>query len=223
MTHESVVSGSKDVSRRIDQFYGPKKVKVLGGEHPGLDHILSVVRKDETGGEPFRRNLAVLTTIMGEKWHKDIDIEGSGESVITIAIPRGGIPMGMGLRQVLSTYSHFESNDGKNRDTTKPLLPKDFPHRSIDHVIIADTVIGTGQTIIRTVEEISRVAGVRFFHILSIVTSSFGIQEILRARPYGLRICSACIETKFEWVIKDGKPVLFVAGIGDAGELVSKP
>lgn len=224
MNHEAVLT-PKDLSRRIDEFYGPRKIRVFAGEKPVLDSLLSAIRTDETGGEPFRRNLANLTTFMGKEWQEAVGLERSGyqESIVGIAIPRGGIPIGTGLKQVLFSYSHFETNDGKDRHISEPLLPADFPHQPINHVIIADAVIGSGQTIIRTVEEVSKIARVRFFHVFSTVASSLGIKEILRTHPYGLRICTACVENQFEWVIKDGKPVLFVTGIGDAGELVSKP
>lgn len=216
--------GYKDILREVDGFYGPQKIKVFSGESPGFDGLLSAIRTDEVGGEPFRKNLARLAVIMADEWQKNIPLAATDhqELLIGISIPRGGTPMGTGLKEALSTYPHFESNDGKNKDTTKPLLPLDFPHQPIEHVIIGDTVIGTGHTILKTIEEINRVARVRFFHIFSAVASGYGISEILKAQPYGLRICAGCIEEKTKWVVKDGKPVLFVAGIGDAGDLVSR-
>lgn len=208
---------------RIEQFYGLKRIRTFEN-HTQAGRVLSAIRTDETGGQPFRAKLAELTTIMVREWQEIIPLESanSHEPLISIAIPRGGSPMGTGLKEIFPLSSHFESNDGINRDATRSLLPPDFPRRPIDHVVIADTVIGTGTTIERTIEAIKNLARVKYFHIFTAVASDYGLKQLFQKYPFGLRVCAGCVETKFEWVIKDGKPVLFVAGIGDAGDLVSR-
>ncbi len=203
--------------------------------HPGVQQLLFGIRSEKEGGNNFNTKLATLGSMMANYWlgrygqiEQRLVSAPYGEIVqpmiinppIVISIPRGGTPIGDGVNLIIPTAPHFKTNDGANKDTQRPLLSDDFPvGEQISHVLICDTVVGTGETLHKTIHTISGMISVENFFLLTAVASEEGVRSLLNEHG-NLHVYAACVEPKYEWVDVDGKKVFFVHGIGDAGSLV---
>lgn len=188
-------------------------------DEPVVGKLLESVRTDSQGGEKFRQQLRKLAFHLGSFWAEG---HSGTEPPLIIDIPRGGVPLGEGLKSLFPGALYFHTNDGENRDPKRSLLPENFPGGTINLILLADAVVGTGATIQRTIAAIEARAQVGEIVLFNAVTSQHGIEVLLQDHPR-LRIRTATVEQRYQWVDSNGKRVFFVADIGDVGELVSRP
>ena len=102
----------------------------------------------ERGGAEFRKSLRVFGNILAEVLMREANL---GQRPTVIAVPRGGIPVGYGIKAASAADSSLIiSNSGKHRDPQEPVLPENLSKilTSSTGVIIADGIIGRGDTII---------------------------------------------------------------------------
>ena len=103
---------------------------------------------NERGGAEFRKALHEFGTILADELKKVADF---GQRPTVIAVPRGGIPVGYGIKAASAADSSLIiSNSGKHRDPKEPVLPENLSTilTKSTGVIIADGIIGRGDTII---------------------------------------------------------------------------
>lgn len=186
-----------------------------------VKRILHSIRNDNRGGRAFRSNLKRLAFILGSnlvrEWKSVVSINNFP---VIIDIPRGGEPFGEGLKVLFPASFHCHTYYDSRIKPEMFLLPANFPKAELQNVIIADTVLATGQTIEKAIRAIRKVIRAKHIFVITGVASLVGIRFLTRKYP-DLLIYAGCIETKYKWLKKDGKLILQVHGIGDVGELVS--
>ncbi|MDO9028534.1 MAG: hypothetical protein Q7U68_06720, partial [Candidatus Roizmanbacteria bacterium] len=107
---------------------------------PRVNNLLTFISTDRKGGQNLRKNIYNLARIMGEDWSVNCGEFPISNGAI-ISIPRGGTPMSEGLRSVFPGYNYFLSNDGADRDDTRPILPDHLTIGNSVNLLIADAVI----------------------------------------------------------------------------------
>lgn len=186
---------------------------------PGLNPFLSSIRADRSGGEPLRRNMAIIGEIMGSEWQSQ---NYPGRNGTIIGIPRSGTPMSDGLRAVFPGHDYLLSNDGGNRDEGQPILPDDLTIND-SNLLIADSVIVTGRTVALTLSAaLSKAHSLEKIAVFSAFASVDGVINLLNMFP-GLEInIGSFAKTKQHWDTHRWKISTILDGIPNFGELVTR-
>lgn len=202
--------------------------------HPTVMRLLYAIRSDAEGGVHLRNNLEILGTSLGLQYmqFQSLSIQKvpgpfgdvpfpSFHPPLVLAIPRGGTALGEGIAKATGS-TLLLTNDGQGKEPNKPLLPQSFPYgEHIPEVILADTVTATGQTVLKTMKELTEKAQIGKITYITALSTPYALREIASSYPQ-VDIITGDIEEQSSWMRKDGKPSLFINGIGDVGDLVSK-
>lgn len=232
MSHETLHSGNLP-----ENFsYRHNCERLVTFDHQILTRqLLYKIRSEGSGGPQLVDEIRTLAAIIGQSWlhtynRCDSVIEDGPygqieRPVITnpptiIGIPRGGVPMAEGVSMVSPDSQLLFTNAGKNKDPNKRLLPENLPTKT-SHIIICDTVVGTGDTVANTIQELSIFFPTINISLFSAIASEVGTRRLSNEFP-NLTIYAACLESKYELINIDGKSVFFVHGIGDVGDMVSR-
>lgn len=136
---------------------------------------------NERGGAEFREVLRGFGKVLARELMMVADF---GQRPTVIAVPRGGILVGRGVMDAAAADSSLIiSNSGKHRDTQEPVLPKNLSAilTKSTGVIIADGIIGRGNTIIEHLRAVF--ANMPYgwdgsIAVLSAIASAPGLQAI---------------------------------------------
>jgi uracil phosphoribosyltransferase len=136
------------------------------------------------------------------------------KNVAIVAIPRGGIPSGHGLK-VACGKEGIHAALIQSRTKTDPDIMYDpwFDWNAYNTLIIADGVIGSGSTINAHLEQAPKPLQERII-VFSNVTSELGLKTVsqsARIKPAAFVTGHVIPEAHCEWVtLKSGKEVYFI-------------
>lgn len=148
-----------------------------------MQQLLYAIRSDDVGGENFRNNLCAIGILLARFYVEHFNVVHT-ETVsaphgfiakptfainpIIFGIPRGGVPLAQGIHRPFPNAPLVYTNDGDKKDPLQPLLPNDFTiSPDADHILLVDTVLGSGTTMKRNIAAIKQVApaktSIRFY------------------------------------------------------------
>jgi uracil phosphoribosyltransferase len=238
----SIFKENNSAERSSETFAASRKIYTL--DHlPRMQGLLSAVRTDTVGGEPFRASLKNIGSILAGEYKRlfQTPAQETGHrqskslpttvfpAPLIIGIPRGGTPLAEGVLSALPNASYFLTNAGDERDSNQPLFPKTFTTDSTSQdILIVDTVVGSGGTVLRHLEALKEMnidTSARIFLLSTIALSDYqgyGLRGLFSYYP-DLTVITGCLEKKAEWKDRHNgeEEHLYVHGIGSVGDLVS--
>ena len=197
--------------------------------HPILEHLVYKLRDPQTDRKEFRETLEKLGELIGIEIAKDLELtkktittvmgvsathELISEEPLLMPILRAGIPLGYGLHRVFPyadmgfigamRNEESETSEATVSYTTTPEEVKDKV------IVLADTMIATGGSILETVKIIEKHEPKRII-LASAICAKQGLEKILQYNPK-IEIYAAAIDP-----ILNGNNYI-VPGLGDAGD-----
>ena len=196
---------------------------------PILEHLVYKLRDPKTDRKEFRETLEKLGELLGIEIAKDLELtkksittvmgvsathELIAEEPLLMPILRAGIPLGYGLHRVFP-YADMgfigamrnEESEASEATVSYTTTPEEVQGKVI---VLADTMIATGGSILETVKIIEKHEPKRII-LASAICAKQGLDKILQYNP-SIEIYAAAIDP-----ILNGNNYI-VPGLGDAGD-----
>lgn len=209
------------------------RVKII--DHPLAKVILTQLRDKNTKQIGFRKGLVKLGRLIGYELIKTMKLEefevetplgmkAKGfripdlDHIIIINVLRAATPLVEGLlkalpeaRQGIVAIKRIEEKPGIENITVQKFYVKIPTINNDDIVIVADPMLATGSTISAVIAEIFNVGTPKRLIVVSIISTEYGINRILKAYP-SVEIITVAIDPG----LNDHGYIL--PGLGDAGD-----
>jgi len=209
-----------------------KRIKVLNSavhvvDHPVIQHKLTQMRRAETSSKHFRELLSEVTLFLGFEATKDLAVEqlvvdtpeckATGVSLASrvslVPIMRGGLGLVDSLLTIVPMATVHHIGMYNNPESLLPVLYYNKLPRecSSDVVLVLDVQIGSGATLIATVDILKEWIGNRKakIKVITIAASKLGLTKFSTTHP-DVEIYTAAVDDANE----SGLPV---PGLGDPG------
>jgi uracil phosphoribosyltransferase len=209
------------------------RVKII--DHPLAKVILTQLRDKNTKQIGFRKGLVKLGRLIGYELIKTMKLEefevetplgmkAKGfripdlDHIIIINVLRAATPLVEGLlkalpdaRQGIVAIKRIEEKPGIENITVQKFYVKIPTINNNDIVIVADPMLATGSTISAVISEILNVGIPKRLIVVSIISTEYGINKILKTYPQ-VEIVTVAIDPG----LNDYGYIL--PGLGDAGD-----
>lgn len=209
------------------------RVKII--DHPLAKVILTQLRDKNTKQIGFRKGLVKLGRLIGYELIKTMKLEefevetplgmkAKGfripdlDHIIIINVLRAATPLVEGLlkalpeaRQGIVAIKRIEEKPGIENITVQKFYVKIPTINNDDIVIVADPMLATGSTISAVIAEILNVGTPKRLIVVSIISTEYGINRILKTYP-SVEIITVAIDPG----LNDHGYIL--PGLGDAGD-----
>lgn len=209
------------------------RVKII--DHPLAKVILTQLRDKNTKQIGFRKGLVKLGRLIGYELIKTMKLEefevetplgmkAKGfripdlDHIIIINVLRAATPLVEGLlkalpdaRQGIVAIKRIEEKPGIENITVQKFYVKIPTINNNDIVIVADPMLATGSTISAVISEILNVGIPKRLVVVSIISTEYGINKILKTYPQ-VEIVTVAIDPG----LNDYGYIL--PGLGDAGD-----
>ncbi len=209
-------------------------VKILGNNNTIFDQFMAEIRDAEIQKDSlrFRRNLARIGEIFAYEISKHLPFEEKevqtslGMAIVPVlkanpvlaTILRAGLPIHQGLLNYFDQAGNaFISAFRKYRKSGKFVIEIEYSSSPIlegKHLILSDTMLATGSSIVLTYKELLNHGKPLHTHIVAALASAEGIEYLkkhLRPKDYTLWVGAVDDELTAQAYI--------VPGLGDAGDL----
>jgi len=187
---------------------------------PQVKDLVEAIRADRVGGEPLRQRFRALAQIMGTNWLDEKEHPQPFSTII--GIPRSGIPMAEGLRQIIPFQAMIQANLGLNRNLTAAPLDLGRSDYGNDFVL-ADSVIFSGRTLLEILECLREQNDAANITIFAALASPEGLERVLRRYPdINFQIAQIEPHTRSYWDHQLYRVVTTMSGVGNFGQLVSR-
>lgn len=187
----------------------PSNVRVAA--HPVIQYKLSQLRKPQTGARSFRELLSEITLFLG--FQATEDLADASRQVSFVPIMRSGLGLVDAMLTIVPKAVVHHIGMYNNPQSLLPVLYYNkLPSAcSSDVVLVLDVQIGSGGTLIATVDIIKEWIGQRAVQIkvVSLVASKQGLEAFHKAHPE--------VEVHLAAVDESGESGLPVPGLGDPG------
>lgn len=180
----------------------------------------------------FRRNIERLGEILAYELSKDLnftakkittplgntDVEVPADEVVICSILRAGLPLHQGLlnyfddaeNSFISAYRHHPNDDERFEIVVEYLASPSLEGKTL---ILADPMLATGRSFINVYEALKKMGKPRKIHLVSVIGSEEGIENMNGVFPKDSKLWIATIDKELD---KNG---YIVPGLGDAGDL----
>ncbi len=191
-----------------------------------LNQLLYEIRKPETEPKEFRENLEKIGEYLGlevfkELLRSDTEVEtltGASathslcdEEPVLVALWRAGVPLCSGVQKIFPNSPVGFFGISRDEDTLQPRIDYvSLPEVEGKTVLIIDTMIATGGSILATIDIVKRY-GPKKIILISAIAAKPGIARIRSVYP-DLQIFAAAIDP----LLNDKGYI--VPGLGDAGD-----
>lgn len=202
------------------------EVHSLQENHPLLNELVFQIRTPETGKEQFRHCLKKIGEYLGIEIAKTLstkevtvttilDLPAThtvlDEKIVIIPVLRAGLPVYMGLQEAFPSATAGFLGAMRDEETLKPYLDYiAFPPMENSCVIIAETMIATGGSILQTIDLVRKYHPKKII-VAGIIAAKEGIVFIQEHAP-DVELFVACIDPD----LNDHGYIL--PGLGDAGD-----
>ncbi len=194
--------------------------------HPALERLLLRIRDPKTCGDEFRAALEKIGEYMGYEIASELEAERKEmttclgeqaehyalkESPTLVTVLRAGLPLYQGLQRAFPESESGFIGAMRDEQTLKSKISYlALPNLRDRRVILADTMLATGGSIIDCIE-ILKQHNPRSICVVSAIASKQGIERILDYDS-NLKIYTAAIDSKLN------TKGYIVPGLGDAGD-----
>ncbi|WP_094226990.1 uracil phosphoribosyltransferase [Methanolobus psychrotolerans] len=199
-------------------------------DSPYLMEVLTELRSKETENIKFRKGLVKLGRYMGYEFTKTMDfkrvrietplekadgvVSGDRNNVFIITVLRVAIPLMEGLIKTLehARVGIVSASRGKAPDFEIEMKYIKVPHiKEEDTLIVADPMIATGSTLLKTIKAINECGNPKRVVIIGVLAAPEGISAI-KKELHDVEI----YVTKIDRGLNDNGYIL--PGLGDAGD-----
>ena len=207
-------------------------IRHLGEQASVLHHFISEIRDSRIQSDPmrFRRNLERIGAFMGMELSKELDYHevevhtplGVAKQMQLVQQPvlatvlRAGLPMYQGLLQVFDRAESAFIGAFREHEEAEQFHIKLGYHTSPDitgkELILADPMLATGASFVKTIHAITEHHEPKRIHLLAAVASKPGLEFLQNELPDAW-IWTAAIDPELN------SKSYIVPGLGDAGDL----
>ncbi|MCI8497107.1 MAG: uracil phosphoribosyltransferase [Clostridiales bacterium] len=201
--------------------------KVFVMDHPLIQHKITLLRDENTGGKQFRELVTEITQLIAYEATRDLPLEDkeivtpvspavckvlSGKKLVVVPILRAGLGMLDGFLSLVPSAKVGHIGLKRDEETLLPHeyycnLPQDIDSRQ---VVIIDPMLATGGSAAATVAALKS-RGAKDIKLMSIIASVQGIDALSKAHPDLDIYCGIVDKTLNEHGY-------IVPGLGDAGD-----
>ena len=198
-------------------------------DHPLLQHKLSILRDENTGGKDFREVVSEIATLMCYEATRDLPLEEveiktpittakfktiAGKKLAIVPVLRAGLGMVDGILTLIPSAKVGHIGLYRDPDTLEPVeyyckMPNDIAERE---VIILDPMLATGGSASAAIQFIKNYE-VKNIKLMNIIAAPEGIQRVHHDHPDVDIYCAALDE-------KLNDHGYIVPGLGDAGDRI---
>lgn len=191
-----------------------------------LSQLVYKIRDPQTNRAQFRRTLEKIgenlaLNVLEELDTKEVAIQTLtgieakhllvDETPVLVTILRAGLPLNSGIQKVFPNSKVGFLAMARNEDTLKASVSYiALPHLENRSVIISDTMIGTGGSMVDAIQIVEQMHPKKIY-VIAAIASQPGINRILENHPH-VKIFSAAIDP----FLNDKGYIL--PGLGDAGD-----
>ena len=219
-------------SEETEKTYHSLKGTVIMGnlhivDHPLIQHKLTIMRMEETGGKDFRQLLSEITELMGYELTRDLPLDDiqintpvapmigktiMGKKLAIVPILRAGLGMVDGLLNLIPVAKVGHIGLYRDPETHQPVeyyckLPADIDGRL---VIVVDPMLATGGSAADAITLIKK-RGATNIRLLNLVAAPEGVARVQSEHPDVEIYCAALDERLNEHAY-------IIPGLGDAGD-----
>ena len=219
-------------SEKTEKSYHSLKGTVIMGnlhivDHPLIQHKLTIMRMEETGGKDFRQLLSEITELMGYELTRDLPLDDiqintpvapmigktiMGKKLAIVPILRAGLGMVDGLLNLIPVAKVGHIGLYRDPETHQPVeyyckLPADIDGRL---VIVVDPMLATGGSAADAITLIKK-RGATNIRLLNLVAAPEGVARVQSEHPDVEIYCAALDERLNEHAY-------IIPGLGDAGD-----
>ncbi|MBT8395035.1 MAG: uracil phosphoribosyltransferase [Bacteroidia bacterium] len=181
----------------------------------------------------FRRNIERIGEVLGYELSKQLSYEERliqtqsqectmdlpENKIVICSVLRAGVPLHNGLlnyfdraeNAFISAYRHHKKDDPDEFEIVVEYLAS--PSLDNKTLILADPMLATGQSLVSTFEALKPFGTPKDIHLVSVIASKKGIENIKNYFPEDTHLWVAVIDEKLD------KKGYIVPGLGDAGDL----
>ena len=201
--------------------------KVVGTNHPLIQHKLTLMRDKNTGSKDFRELLTEIAMLMGYEITKDIPLKDveietpiqktsskvvAGKKLAIIPILRAGLGMVDGLVSLMPAAKVGHVGLYRDPETLKPVeyyckLPQDIGERDI---IVVDPMLATGGSAVAAID-LLKSKGAKSIKLANLVAAPEGIAEVQKYHD-DVDIYVASVDERLN------EHGYIIPGLGDAGD-----
>ncbi|MDP3353433.1 MAG: uracil phosphoribosyltransferase [Flavobacteriaceae bacterium] len=202
-------------------------------ENSILNKFISEIRDVEIQKDSmrFRRNIERIGEIMSYELSKNLHYKTSDvttplgikqidkfeNNIVLCSILRAGLPLHQGLLNYFDDAENaFISAYRKHTTETEfEIVVEYFASPSLDNkiLILADPMLATGQSLISVFEGLKNHGTPKEIHIVSVIGSQIGIDNIKKNFPNNVHLWIATVDEKLN------DKGYIIPGLGDAGDL----
>lgn len=212
-------------------------MQVLGEQTPVIHQILHQLRDTQLQQDPlrFERNLELLGTLLGYELSEQLSFHDTSantplgkaktaapsDKLVLAAVLRAGLPVQHGIHQILPTaelaFVGAARREDSGSNVTVDLSYLAAPGLKDKVLIMADTMLATGQSLVEAYRALVKAHGApKQVLIAAVIASQAGIDHIKQQLPEAeLFICA--VDPKLD------DHAYIVPGLGDAGDLLYGP
>ena len=203
--------------------------KIVGMDHPLIQHKVGLIRKKETGSKEFRELIGEIAMYMCYEATRDLKLtdieietpicrttvkELSGKKLAVVPILRAGLGMVEGMLAMIPAAKVGHIGLYRDPETLKPVeyyckLPADSNERE---VFVVDPMLATGGSAVAAIQMLKD-KGVKNIRFLCIIAAPEGVEAMKKAHP-DVDIYIGALD---QHINEQG---YIVPGLGDAGDRI---
>lgn len=202
---------------------------VFVNTHPLVQHKISLIRKQETGTNEFRRLIEEIATLMGYEALSDLPLEDvkvttpvetcmtpmiAGKKLAIVPILRAGLGMVNGITALVPSAKIGHIGLYRDEVTHEPheyycKLPTPIDQRTI---VVVDPMLATGGSAEAAVNFIKQHGG-RTIKFMCIIAAPVGIERLMKAHP-DIQLYIGHVDRELN------ENAYICPGLGDAGDRI---
>ena len=203
--------------------------KIVGMDHPLIQHKVGLIRKKETGSKEFRELIGEIAMYMCYEATRDLKLtdieietpicrttvkELSGKKLAVVPILRAGLGMVEGMLAMIPAAKVGHIGLYRDPETLKPVeyyckLPADSNERE---VFVVDPMLATGGSAVAAIQMLKD-KGVKNIRFLCIIAAPEGVEAMKKAHP-DVDIYIGALDQHLN------EHGYIVPGLGDAGDRI---
>ena len=197
--------------------------------HPLIKHKITMLRKETTGTNEFRKIVEEIAILMGYEALSDLPtrdvlvkspIEESmqpeidGKKLAVVPILRAGLGMVNGILALVPSAKVGHIGLYRDPETHEPheyycKLPENIDERTI---VVVDPMLATGGSAVAAVDFIKQKGG-RKIKFMSIIAAPEGVSALMKAHP-DIQLYVGCLDRQLN------ENAYICPGLGDAGDRI---
>jgi len=205
----------------------------LESETSVLDHFIAEIRDIEIQKDAmrFRRNIERIGEVLSYEMSKTLtytdrsvktplgekSVPAISDNMVLCSILRAGLPLHQGILNYFDDIDNAFVSAYRHHTTPEVFEIKveylAAPSLNDKILILADPMLATGSSLIAVFETLKGLGNVKQVHLISVIASQEGIENVARSFPEDTHLWVATVDPRLN------EQGYIVPGLGDAGDL----